>query len=269
MSATMHEEPMIAVRRTEVLNWGTVRAGLGISFFGTLLAIISPVLLAFIGWTMRDQTDPSVMQVVFFLCALIGWLAGGILFITGACMGAAAPAESGVRGWSIGVCFLGPLSVIMLVLLATIGAIELKREGEKRARETLEGARAINPDLEAKTPLPELSQSPFGPKETRAIVVGFEAVCLLALLCHLLALRAVASSFQRSSLSIAVACFMMSSVVWVAGVNFAWLREDQMSEDTIRLLVLLVGAGLIILQLWYLALAAMVRGAIGEGLRPT
>ena len=265
MSATVHDQPGSAVQGSGLLGWGTVRAGLGVSFFGTLLAILSPMLLFVVNWTMEGQEKPTVLQLVALGSCLLGWLAGGVLFIAGVCMGAAAPAESGVRGWSIGACLLGPLSVVMLVLLGLIGSSELIRLGLNKAREMREDS-PFKPDLPVKDDLPAASAPVFTADEAKAIVLTFEGVCLLTLLCHLLALRRVASSFQRLGLSIGVACFMLCSILWVAGLNTIGLKEERLTASTLENLGLLFLVGVAVLQVWYLALAAMVRRAISEGL---
>jgi hypothetical protein len=268
MSATMQAErspTTTTTPRPDLLGWGTVRAGLGVSFFGTLLTLLCPILIFFVGWTLRGQQHPSVLHAVALITFTLGWLGGGMLFITGVCMGAAAPPGSGTRGWSICACFVGPISVVALGLLAvllTVADIRLDMENERAAHEV---DRILLPQ-EAKRPLPGMPDAVFGPKETKIIVLVFEGVFLLTLLFHLLALRGIASAFHRSNLSVAVICFMLSSIAWVSGLNVLGLREEELSPRKLQQLILLLLAGLGVLKLWYLVMAALVRRAIGEGL---
>src|SRR5207248_8152092 len=100
MSATVQAEPSTTTSRRGLLGWGTVRAGLGVSFFGTLLAILCPVLIFIVSLTLKPHQPPTVLQLVALLIFPLGWVGGGMLFVTGVCMGAAAPRGSGIRGCS-------------------------------------------------------------------------------------------------------------------------------------------------------------------------
>jgi hypothetical protein len=264
MSATVQADTA-TTPRPGLLGWGTVRAGLGVSFFGTLLAILCPILIFITSLTLKPHQDPTVLQLVALLTFPLGWVGGGMLFVTGICMGAAAPRGSGIRGWSLSACFLGVLSVVILVLVFVVFSIEVLRYGEEMGRGNQEAAQALQPP-ETKKSLPPLPIPVFESGEKKIIVLVFEVVCLLTLLCHLLALRGIASYFQRSSLSVAVICFMLSSIMWVAGLNVIGLREEELSARTLESVIMLLLGGLAVLQLWYLALAALVRRAIGEGL---
>jgi hypothetical protein len=266
MAATLLAEPTTETTPIPgLLGWGTVRAGLGVSFFGTLLAILCPILIFVVFLTVKENQPPSVLQIVAFPLFVLGWVGGGMLYITGICMGAAAPRGSTIRSWSLGACFLGALSVVMLVLLGVAFSIKVVEYGGEMFRGNQEAAHALG-GQGGHQPLSPQAKPVFEPGEAKIIILVFEAVCLLTLLCHLLALRGIASYFHRSSLSLAVICFMLSSIMWVAGLNVIGLREEELSARTLELLVMVLLGGLAILQLWYLALAAMVRRAIGDGL---
>src|SRR5256885_7171012 len=131
MSATVQAEPSTTTPRADLLGWGTVRAGLGVSFFGTLLAILCPILIFIVSLTLKPAEPPTVLQLVALYTFPLGWVGGGMLFITGICMGAAAPRASGIRGWSLGACFLGVLSVVVLVLVFVVFSIAVLQYGEE------------------------------------------------------------------------------------------------------------------------------------------
>ncbi len=265
MSAIAEEETVAAgAQRPDVLAWGSVRAGLSLTFLGVLLTLLCPLVFAVIVWALADEKRPSVLALVALGSSVLGLFAGMVLFIAGAGMGCAAPRESGARGWGVGACVCGPLTLVILVLLGMIGLDRLNQHFAEEQRLRQEAELALRPDVKRETI--SLPVTAFNDGEQQAIVCSFQGMCWLTLACHLLTLRASMASFGRRGLRMGVTCFLLFSLLYLGGVNVL-SREREWDEGRLKMLGGLLLGGFVVLQVWYLALAGLARAALTAGLR--
>ncbi len=255
--------------RADVLGWGTIRAGLALSFFGTLLTLLSPLLLTVVGLLVQEGGTVSVLTAVVIGCGVMGGLTGIVLFVVGACMGCAAPRGSGGRGWGVGACLFGPITLVLLVLLALVGydfAINVLEELEMERLQAAAETRAAIEGGEVQAADVSKNWKPaFDHGERQGIALTFGGAALLTLICHLMTMRAAAARFGRRDLGLGVVCFLLFTVVYLVGLGVIGFRQQNVSE-----LNLIVGAGIggfVLLQVWFLVLTAIVRRAISHGLQ--
>src|SRR5262249_48686558 len=137
--------------RTDLLAWGTVRAALGLTFFGGLLFFLSAGLLAVIVMVYPVQLRgvPLLILVAANL-GLIGVLSGLVLIFAGVCMTTAAPRGSGTRTW-------GRLAAVCGFLFLLLGVVLGLAEFDAFARDTPKRTDGLTmPD-----PLKPAEQPPF------------------------------------------------------------------------------------------------------------
>ena len=94
MSETASFRDDSPIRRHDVLAWGTVRSGLGLTFFGGLLLFLCSLPLVVVQLTQEPELRKiSFLVLVVVVLSLLGLLAGLSLIFTGVCMTTSAPAS--------------------------------------------------------------------------------------------------------------------------------------------------------------------------------
>jgi hypothetical protein len=268
MTAIVDDTLAVASNRTDLPSWGTVRAGMALSFFGTLLTLLGPILFVVILRALSRETTPSVLVLLLLVCSVLALFVGVTLYAAGACMLSAAPPGTGVRGWGVAVCFLAPVSLLLVLTLLLAGTVSLATEHERHRLQLKEEIALLDGRTRPDVKLPEAA---FSMDELKLMVAGFEGLCLLTLICHLLGLRGVARHFGRRGLGVAAGCFLLLSLCLIGGVNVQALRDlkdlpVEKAQEALQKLGLLFIGGLVFLKLWFLVLVGLVRRAVTEGM---
>jgi hypothetical protein len=236
-----------------VLAWGTVRAGLGLTFFGALLFCLCVLLLYVIGITVDTRRGTSALAVVAAFLSVGGLGVAACLALVGGCLGCAAPRSSGARGWALGVCAFLAASVVLGVVNLVAG-IDHRRVEEENTVRILRGD--------------PLAVSSWGAEESLSLRYGFYAAVALGLVCYLFFLFRVANSFRRRFLSAGVVLFLLVAGLFASGlvaVNseaFLLPFEIPAGEEFLKLVL----GGVAALAGCYVLLVGLTRHAITRGL---
>jgi hypothetical protein len=255
-----YDDRQDSIARADLLAWGTVRAGLALTFVGSLLAFISLFVLAAVMLSVRARLQGgAALPVLVLMCASLGWVAGLILVVSGACMTSAAPQNSGAKGWGIGTCIFALLTLVLfaVVVLVGINVIEQREKQEKENNLILLGEPRLGP-----------AREPFSPQEARLIVYGFEGTWLLGVICYWLCLRAIASHFRREGLAVGVLVYLIVNVLFTVGVNVMFHSDKPpvANLDQLQTLAWVILVGFVVLAVWGIVLVGVVRAALTEGL---
>jgi hypothetical protein len=242
-----------AVPASLLLAWGTVRMGLGLTFFGVLLFCLCAFLLFVIGATADVQRGTSALTVVAaFLCAA-GVGAAVCLALAGGCMGCAVPRNSGARGWAVAVCAL-------LVVTLVLGVVNLLTRADRARVDQENAARIMRGE--------SLLGSVWGPGETKVLKGALVGAVALGNVCYLLFLRRVARSFRRRALAVGIVLFLLLAVLFAGGVTYLGSGPEDLpvelpSGEALLKLVLAGAAGL---GVCYVALIGLTHGAVTRGI---
>jgi hypothetical protein len=185
------------------MAWGTVRAGLGLTFYGMLLFCLCVLLLGVVGLTAEGQQSTSALAVVAVFLSAVGLFAAVALAVAGGCMSCAAPGKSGAKGWAWGVCAFLVASLVLGAVTLVTRADSLRLEQENIGR-IFRGEPALD--------------SVWGAGETQVLRHAFYASLALCNLCYLLFLRRVASSFRRKALALGIVGFLGLLLVFVTSL---------------------------------------------------
>jgi hypothetical protein len=251
---TKAPSPDPSLNRTDLLAWGTVRTGLGLTFFGTLLTALCVGVLVVVALTNQpDVRKVPVLMLVIGTLSLLGVLAGLVLALGGACLTSAAPSGSGARGWGMAATVF---AVASLVLGVVLGLVLLDAEARHNAE-----ARNVLADSLKPPPDP-----PFSPEEQQMMKFGFQGTLGMAFLCYLLSLRRVASALKRRGLALGVVCYLLFCLACLAGVNVLVYGPRVPALENPELLVRVLLGGVALLFVWGLTTVALVRGSITRGI---
>jgi hypothetical protein len=255
-----HDDRLESIAREDLLAWGTVRAGLALTFIGSLLAFISFFVLIAVMLSVQARLQGGgALPVLVVMYASLGWVAGIILCFSGACMSSAAPQNSGAKGWGIGTCIFSLLSLALfaVVVLVAINVIEQREKQEKEKNLIVLGDPRLTPPRE-----------PFSPQEARLIGYGFQGTWHLGVICYVLFLRAIASHFRRDGLAVGVVVYLIVYVLFMAGVNvLAHSDKPPVANlEQLQTLAWVIAGGIVILAVWGIVLVGVVRAALTEGL---
>ena len=245
------EEEEAGVSRS-VLGWGTVRAGLGQTVVGAILSALGLLVAYAVGMTATDGGGTSALPVVVLFLALTTAGVGVIVALAGAFLGCAAPQESGARGWAVACSVLLALTFVSGVVF---------RLG------TQERADAVQRDIRFGQRVDRVAPI-WGPEELRAIFYLGCGGFLLAQVCYLLFLRAVASFFNRDALALGVACYLAFSLLLSAGTVLfltGTLEAGSLPVRGVSLLYVLI-AVTVTMSVWGVVLVGQVRGAVTRGI---
>ncbi len=236
-----------------LLAWGTVRTGLGLTFFGVLLFCVCAFLLYVIGATAEAGRGTSALAVVTAFLSAAGIGAAACLALAGGCMGCAVPRSSGARGWAVAVC-------AFLVLGLVLGVVNLVTATERTRLDQENTARIMRGEA--------VAASAWGSQETKALQLGFVGAVGLGHLCYLLFLRRVARSFRHRALAAGIVLFLLLAGLFAGGVTYAGSGPVDLpivlpSGET---LIKIVVAGVAGLGVVYVALIGLTHGAVTRGI---
>ncbi len=240
-----------------LMAWGTVRAGLGLTFYGMLLFCLCALLLYVVGATAEGQQGTSALAVVAVFLSVAGLFAAVALAVAGGCMSCAAPGKSGAKGWAWGVC-------AFLVTSLVLGAINLVTRADSLRLEHENTTHLLRGEATA--------GSVWGQEETRALRHAFYASVALCNVCYLFFLYRVARSFRRKALSLGVVGFLGLVVLFVTGIIVLSHEEVRLPVElpfalpSGELLVKLVLAGVALLGACYVLLIGRARRAVTRGI---
>jgi uncharacterized membrane protein YidH (DUF202 family) len=244
--------------RIDSLGWGTVRAGLALVVFGTMLASISLFLVILVAASTQGVRGGwgSGLELVPMMGGLAS-MTGVVLAVAGMCMGSAAPSPSGARGYGVAVCIgLGLFSVLGVINVGqwSVEQREAQRRLETERLEAMRWGRMTRDEsLDSSRPTKQIQ------------VVSYLAlgVAIGVTICYLLFLSATARALGRHALARGVRIYLVvhicfSLVVLImtwASPNTGFLGERE------YILWGILGGG-VALTPWYLLLVGMVRGAV-------
>ncbi|HKB39952.1 MAG TPA: hypothetical protein VKD72_26185 [Gemmataceae bacterium] len=240
-----------------LLAWGTVRAGLGLTFYGMLLFCLCALLLYVVGVTAEGQQGTSALAVVAVFLSVAGLFAAVALAVAGGCMSCAAPGKSGAKGWAWGVCAFLVASLVLGAINLVTRTDSLRLEHENTAR-ILRGEGTVG--------------SVWGEEETRILQHAFYASVALCNVCYLFFLYRVARSFRRKALSLGVVSLLALVVLFVAAIIVLSHEEIRLPVElpfalpSGELLVKLVLASVTALGACYVLLIGRARRAVTRGI---
>lgn len=109
-SRDRYDDDPYDTRRTyrDPARWSQMRTGVGMLFWGLVLIALAAILglaTAFMGSAVGGREGRDVAAVLGFLVLGVVVIAGLLMFI-GTCLCCTIPAESGGRGWAIGLIIL-------------------------------------------------------------------------------------------------------------------------------------------------------------------
>jgi hypothetical protein len=240
-----------------LMGWCTVRAGLGLTFYGTLLFCLCVLLLGVVGITAEGQQSTSALAVVAVVLSAAGLFAAVALAIAGGCMTCAAPGKSGAKGWAWGVCAFLVASLVLGAVTLVTRADALRVEQENTAR-IFRGESTL--------------ESVWGEGETQALRHAFYASVALCNICYLLFLRRVAASFRRRLLALGIACFLGLFILSVASFVVLTHEEIRLPVElpfvlpSGEVLLKMILAGVAALGACYVVLIGRARRAVTRGI---
>ncbi|MBI1915233.1 MAG: hypothetical protein HYS12_10920 [Planctomycetes bacterium] len=243
--------------RSALMAWGTVRAGLGLTFYGILLFCLCVLLLGVVGVTAEGQQSTSALAVVAVFLSTLGLFAAVALALAGGCMSCAAPGKSGAKGWAWGVCAFLVASLVLGTVILVTRADSLRLDQENTGR-IFRGESTLS--------------SVWGAGETQALRHAFYASMALCNICYLLFLRRVAHSFRRRALALGIVGFLGLLVLFVASLVVLTHEEIPLpvtlpatlpsGEQLLKMIL----AGVAILGACYVVLIGRARRAVTRGI---
>lgn len=255
--------PARAVRGTNgFLGWGTVRAGLAQVFVGVLLLSVGLGLLLLVtldtkaAVAARPGTGKQVLQIITILMLAIG----GILAAAGMCMGCAAPADPGPRGWALGVAGCVAAALLLFLLQVTFQAENARVDRENFDRELRSS--------DFSKPRPPRQELPYGEGAMKVLSYLLEGTSWLGGMLFLLFLQGVAQAFHAPAranhalvyllVSLVVGGLFIAFRIAVAGGSFSTLPFEVRGGVAFGVFAFLA--------VWFLILVGLVRGTVTRGL---
>lgn len=253
--AVAHPEPEDLGITRSVIAWGSVRAGLGQTVVGAIISSLSLLVFYVINITAVEGGGTSALPVTVGLACGVIAVVGIIVALAGMFLGCAAPADSGARGWAFATSTL-------LVLVCVLGAVFFVGFRELQKRE-----RAVEQTLLVGAQ-PHLGAPAWTPDEVQRVLYFACGAFVLAVVCYLLFLRAVAAFFHRNGLALGVVCYLVFLLLSLAGLLVlvtGALDPGALPVGGTYLPYLFIAVG-VTLGVWGVVLVGMVRGAVTQGM---
>ncbi len=215
----------------EVFGWGTVRTGLGLVFVGTVVLLAAGTALLLSSLLVWGAPFDAGVALAFGLI-VAGLFVGVVLAVSGGCMGVAAPAPSGARGWAVCYC----VAVAAVVVLLTASALSA---AGPPARETL---------------------------LARLLWAGRHAVMATMTVCFMNFLGAVALALGDEALARGARGYAAAAILFQALWAAAEAFGGQPGPDDLAAVVLVFLALALVLGVWFLGLVHQAWAAVTRGM---
>jgi hypothetical protein len=238
-----------------ILGWGTVRAGLGQIVVGAIISSLSALVAYAVKMTAVEGEGTSALPVVVLWFCLGSGLVGVVVMLAGVFLGCGVPEESGARLWA----FTASALLILVFILGGIfllGELQLRERQEAVERNIFVGSR------------PAPVAPTWTPDEVKMVAYFGCAAVVLAQVCYLLFLRAVASFFHRDGLALGIVCYLVFNLLVLAGLLLMATGALDLGSLPIRgmgPLYLFIALG-VTLGVWGVLLVGQVRGAVTRGM---